>query len=308
MKKLVAMILVCMLCLTTAYAAEWTDGLSPAKPNPLVDEVNLDEMMGYIMLFPNGKLPANYYCDVLEIYLPREDLERGEGTVRLYETEGDVEVESIDFADADRVEIRPLEEAELPRYWGGGSCVEIHLSRSLQFDKTYYVLMDEGCFTASAGSVKNPPITAHEAWTPVLNGDYGISGLYYGAPLPEPEESEEEEPTDQPPEEEETPESTEVPFEEGPVEAKLDHEVGDTIHFRLVLGGDAKLAVIFSENDSVTFETQQFTESCNIIGTIAKADMDWGVVFMDENGNILDSNPDDNYREGEIHLEVAKGE
>ena len=302
MKKLAAMILACMLCLTTAYAAEWTDGLSPAKPNPLVDEVNLDEMMGYIMLFPNGKLPAERYCDVLEIYLPREDLERGEGVLKLFDADG--EVESIDFTDEDRVEIRPLEEVELPRYWGGGSCVEVHLSRSLQFGKNYYVLMDEGCFTASEGKVKNPPIASNEAWTPVLNGEYGVSGLYYGAPLPQPE-AEEEADTEKAEKAEETPEPTEIPFEEGPVEVKLDHEVGDTVHFRLVLGGDAKLAVLFSENDSVLFETQQFTESCNVIGTIADPDLDWGVVFMDAEGKILDADPNDSLREGEIHIEVA---
>ena len=149
MKKLVAILLACMLCLAAAHAAEWADGLSPAKPHPLKDEVNLDETMGYIMLFPNAKLPVERFCDVLEIYLPREDLERGEGSLKLCDESG--ELLSISFADEARVELRPLEDAELPRYWGGGTCVEVHLPVSLRFDAKYYVLMDEGCFTASEG-------------------------------------------------------------------------------------------------------------------------------------------------------------
>lgn len=299
MKKLVAVILACVFCVATAYAGEWADGLSPAKPHPLKDEVNLDETMGYIMLFPNAKLPVERFCDVLEIYLPREDLALGEGKLTLCDEEGEVAV--IDFADAAQVQLRPLEDVELPRYWGGGTCVEMRLPRSLEFGKNYYVLMDEGCFTAADGKVQNPPITSNEAWRPVLNGEWGISGLYYSAaPEPEPEGPTEEEliaaaeamadsgeiPTEEPTAAPEAEEEAEA----APIEPKMDHEVGDEIHFELLMGGDAKIAVVFSENDSVFFPTQQFTESCTVTGTITKEDLDWGVVFMDENGAVLEKN------------------
>ena len=66
--------------------------------------------------------------------------------------------------------------------------------------------------------------------------------------------------------------------------------VGDTITFELVMGGAAKTAVIFSENDSVRFDEIEFTESGTITGGVTKADVDWGVVFLDANGNTLQEN------------------
>ena len=56
------------------------------------------------------------------------------------------------------------------------------------------------------------------------------------------------------------------------------------------MGGAAKTAVIFSENDSVRFDEIEFTESGTITGEVTKADVDWGVVFLDANGNTLQEN------------------
>jgi len=44
------------------FAAEWPQGCSPAQPYSHVPEVNLSETMGYIMMFPRGKLPAARAC------------------------------------------------------------------------------------------------------------------------------------------------------------------------------------------------------------------------------------------------------
>ena len=142
MKKLVALILVCMLCAATGYAAEWVEGRSASQPYAGVPEVKLDKTMGYIMLFPRTKMPAERFCDILEIYLPREDLALGEGSLTLFDENG--EVAKLSFADADSVEMRLLEESELEGLmWGGGMCIEVHLPMSLRFDTAYYVLMDE---------------------------------------------------------------------------------------------------------------------------------------------------------------------
>ena len=56
----------------------------------------------------------------------------------------------------------------------------------------------------------------------------------------------------------------------------------------MVLGGDAKYAVMNSENGSVFFDTLEFSESGHVTGTITGDDMNWGVVFLDENGAVLD--------------------
>ena len=55
----------------------------------------------------------------------------------------------------------------------------------------------------------------------------------------------------------------------------------------MVLGGDAKTAVVFSENDSVFFEQLDYTESCPVTGTVTKDELDWGVVFLDETDEVL---------------------
>ncbi len=279
MKKLMALILVCVFCMATAYAAEWPEGLSPAQPYPGVPEANLDEMIGHMTLFPNANhnIPAQRYCDVLEMYFPREDIELGEGNLTLYDDEG--EVCTISFSDPASVEVRPLEEIELDGLlWGSGCCVEIFLPFSLKFDTNYYVLMDEGCLIAGGGKVKSPRIVNEKAWIPqVVTEDYGISGLYYSAPAEKPEEG--EEPAGEAAKDKETSE---------PMAYKVTPEVGDTITFDLVMGGDAKFAVMYSENGSAYFETLEYTESGTVTGTVTGEELDWGVVFLDEEGEVLD--------------------
>ena len=73
-----------------------------------------------------------------------------------------------------------------------------------------------------------------------------------------------------------------------PVAYKKKPEVGDTITFDLVMGGDAKYAVMYTENGSVFFETLEYTESGTVTGSIIGEELDWGVVFLDENGEVLD--------------------
>ena len=150
MRKLIALVLVCLFCMTAAYAAEWPEGLGPAQPYSHKPAVNLDELMGYMTLYPNARVKnvAECFCDVLEMYFPREDVVLNEGSLTLCDEAG--EVLKISFADPDYVEVRSLEEIELDGLmWGGGCCVEIHLPLSLKFDTAYHVLMDEGCLTAS---------------------------------------------------------------------------------------------------------------------------------------------------------------
>ncbi|MBQ8110244.1 MAG: hypothetical protein IJ124_08820 [Clostridia bacterium] len=271
MKKVVALVLVCLFCVASAYAAEWADGLSPAQPYSGKPEINLNETMGYMTLYPNVRrnIVAERFCDVLEMYFPREDIVLGEGNLTLCDESG--EVVKVSFADPNCVELRPLEELELEGLlWGSGSCIEIHLPVSLRFDTAYYVLMDEGCFSAADGKVVNPQISSQEAWIPQVVGDYGIGGLYYSTPLPEPADDEEE-----------------AAQKELPVEYKSVPEVGDAIHFDLVMGGDAKTAVVYSENDSVLFKDIEYSESCTVTGTITGEELDWGVVFLNEAGEVL---------------------
>lgn len=325
MKRLIALILAGLMALGGAcLAAEWPEGCSPSQPYSHLPEVNLSQTMGYIMLFPRAKLPTTRFCNALHIYLPRQDVAAGEGLLHLYEKAVDggeaAEVCFVDFANADSICIRPLTEKELQNLmWGEGRCIEVFLPRSLEFgDKghDYYVLMDEGCFTAADGALKSLQITSDEAWVPVIQGDYGISGLYYldAPPAGEGQEaSAEEEPEEEvieyqdyeeqseaTPEATETPEPTEAPTQtpeptSAPEETPADPseyvvrpDTGDKLYFDLVIGGDAKLAVVYSENGSVAFDGIEYDQSGPVRGTVVDDEVQWGIAFYDENDNIFD--------------------
>ncbi len=179
MKKIALMAaLAMMVTVMPVQAAEWKEGLGPQQPYAGVPEVDLTQTMGYIMLYPRDKMPAEHFCDSLNIYLPREDIVRGTGELHLYDDEG--EVYAVSFADESQVQILSLTEEEMNGLvWGGGTNISIKLPVSLEMKKNYYVLMDEGCFTASNGSVVSLPVNKEGAWAPVVNGDFGVENLAY---------------------------------------------------------------------------------------------------------------------------------
>lgn len=346
MKKLLALVLVALMLLGgCAFAAQWPEGRSAAQPYSRLPEVNLSETMGYILMFPREKVPANRFCDVIGMYLPREDLALGEGLAHLYEkVEGEsdpVEVCTVDFSNTDSVTIRDMSEKELQDLmWGGGKCVQMNLPKSLEFGEqahNYYVLMDAGCFTAADGALESLQITSDEAWIPVIEGDYGVSGLYYlDAELPvetetvvaedddddlevstdvgivdvpvveeeseedgeeadeaedAPEVTEEPEATEEP-EPTEEPEETEEAAEDAPLDPSqyvVKPDPGDKVIFDLVIGGDAKMAVFYSDNGSVEFEQIEYDGSAHVEGTVVGTDVQWGVSFFDENDYLFDT-------------------
>lgn len=315
----------------TAQGAQWGEGLGPAKPYNGVGEVNLEETMGYVILYPRENMPSEHFCDVLEFYLPREDVERAEGTLRLYDESG--VINESDFTDPQQVEIRPLTEEELTGLkWGGGTCVCVHLPVSLTAGGSYYVTMDEGCFTASEGKVKSLPISAQGAWAPVLNGDFAVNALSYregGADLfasgqdeaagqaatpddaqtaagaGQSEQSEQQAKTENAQSSQEGSSQPEgengssdgekegMPADElaaalAELPATLDPHAGDALTFNLQMGGDAVSAVVYSENNSVIFDEPEYTQSTPVSGKIVSDDINWGLVFLNANGDILD--------------------
>lgn len=366
MKQLMALILVLALLMSgAALAAQWREGLGPEQPYSQSPRINLNNTVGYIVMFPRGNKLALGFCDTLEMYFPREDIQIGTGMLHLYEklAGGDQEVCSVDMSDRRSVTLRNMTEREMERImWGSGVCVQVRLPKSLEFGNTihhYYVFMDEGCVTAgSRGDLKSPQISKDDAWQPGVDGTYGVSGLYYvDAKLPseneqeqldalfdaleaaqdardaaaaaaaapqvvEPEEDEEED-DDMPMGsgagffgiqepiimEEEAPEVVEAPVDE--VAPVLEVEVpgtidinalkaqppvahpdtGDKVFFDLILGGEAKVAVPYSENGSVEFDIVEYRSSASVVGTVLKDEVDWGIMFLKEDGTILDALP-----------------
>ena len=287
MKKVFALMVIAALLVSAgaALAADWTEGRSAAQPYAGVPEVDLNKTMGYIMMYPRAKLPVDRFCNTLQIFLPREDVAAGKGKVMLYASKDGEKaalVESVNFEDRQAVNIRAMTEAEMrDLLWGGGTCIEIHLPISLRFDCSYYVLMEEGCFTAAGGKVVSPSIGNPEAWAPVLQGDFGVAGMYYSQGVPStaaaPAEGAEGE----------TAAPTKAPEAGEPV-VKLVPSEGDRITFDIVLGGDAKTAVIYSENDSVQFLQPEYNQNATVTGTVVTPNIKLGVVFLDSNGQVVD--------------------
>ena len=65
-------------------------------------------------------------------------------------------------------------------------------------------------------------------------------------------------------------------------------EKGDKVRFDLLMGGDADVAVLYSENGSVLFPEIEYKESATVVGTVLSNDINWGVVFLNKDGDILD--------------------
>lgn len=323
MKKLIALLMVCMMLLgSAALAAEWPEGRSPSKPFAGKPEIDLESSPGYIVLYPRTNLSAKYFCDEVRMYLPREDVKLGEGFVHVYENvpgaSEPVEIAAIDVTDSACASIEPLpEEMMTALMWGSGVSVNFHLPKSLEFgdaDHSYFVLMDEGCVVFAGGKVVNPRISNPEAWTPVVEGDYGVSGLCYTAAptiaaVDEPDVAPEEDINvfggEMPAEGEEAEDDEEleefdtpaVPAgaeeaEEGDVEAeeiRVTPQIGDHVNFDLVLGGKAVSAVLFSNNDSVNFDQVEYIASASVTGTVIREDVSWGIVFLDEAGEPINA-------------------
>ena len=182
MKRIAMMAaLAMMLTVVPVSAAEWKEGLGPQQPYAGVPEVDLTQTMGYIMLYPRDKMPAEHFCDTLNIYLPRTDIVRGTGQLHLYDDEG--EVYAVAFEDESQVKISPLTEEEMNGLiWGGGTNISIKLPVSLELKKHYYVMMDAGCFTGTEGNVSSLAVNKEGAWVPVVNGDFGVEKLAYRKP------------------------------------------------------------------------------------------------------------------------------
>ncbi|MCH5287526.1 MAG: hypothetical protein J1E43_08890 [Christensenellaceae bacterium] len=255
MKRIIALAWVAalILCVGAAQAAEWREGLGPGQPYTNAPEVDLTEQLGYMMFYPNQNMTMETFCQTLYIYLPREDVTSGDGVLHLNTVEDGL-VLSIAMNDTEAIRQRAMIEDELDIWmWGSGSCFEIHLPRTLEFGKTYFVTMTQSCIVTEGG-IDSPAIDNPYAWRFALAGDYGIGGLEYQGLN-----------------------------EEGATIA----QAGDEISFDLVLGGEAASAALYSRDASVDFPVTFFEESSPVTGIVTSDSPAWGVMFFDAEGSKL---------------------
>ena len=264
-KMMVWALLLVMLCVGMAQAAEWTEGRSPSQPSAGVSEVDLNEIMGYMMFYPSTKMPKDYGCQRVFIYLPREDVKAGKGTLYLVDLDNNEQVWSTSMDNSEAVRQRPITDGELNSLlWGGGTCFEVRLPKTLALGKNYFVNMTRDCIVTTDGNVDNPEVGGTDAWAINIGGDFGVSNMEYRRPL-----------------------------EDGTYEEQImKPQVGDEIRFDLVLGGEAAMAVVYAYNNSVDFIQQTYTESCEVIGSVTSDNVGWGVVFMDAAGNPIQDTDD----------------
>ena len=256
MKRMIAVLMACLMLAGAAHAAEWAEGTSPERPYPGVPKVDLTTQIGYMLNYPKAGNAAECYCDTLYIYLPREDLVLGDGQLTVMTGEG--EWTGVSFADAERVRLYPLDGQTLSDVrWGGGICVEVWLPVSLPLADGAWIEMEEACLVTESGASLEGLPKGDRAWRAAVGGEYGVGGLRF------------------------THEGDDAPLAQP--------AAGDLVKFDLQLGGDAAMAAIESANGSVTCDAGEgFAQSCEVTLRLLDDDFQWTVYFLDDAGNAVD--------------------
>lgn len=254
MKRIMALALALVLLtigVQMAAAEEW----SSSKPYGGVPEIDLTQKLGYMVFYPNESMAPEGLCDRLYIYLPRDDVQAGDGLLLLYTAAG--EVWRTRMNDESCVTLRPLTAGEMDSLmWKAGVCFEIALPRSLTIGESYTVNLEKGCIVA--GEVTNVQIGGKDAWTFEVKGDYGMNAIEYRRLQPN-----------------------------GKYEEMITApQAGDEIRFDLVLGGQVVAASLYS-NGTVSFQPNYLTESGEVTGIVTGESPSWGVIFLDANGNVV---------------------
>lgn len=253
MKKVVALILALMMCAAVAVAAEWPEGLSPQKPYFGSPEVDFNESFGYMMLLPlNGKSVAPG-MDTLSIFMPRDDVELAEGTVKLF-TKEDGLVEEIAIG-SESIVLREMTDAELEDLmWGSGKVLEVKLSQPMAANCNYYVQMTEGSLIAEGYEVASPKIDGKKAWTFSTEVKSYVEKMQYCRMVEGKEE----------------PETIETV------------QVGDMAKISVVIGEDVKAAALYCDEGTMISEQTYIEESGEMtVNFPANGEVKWGVVFLD---------------------------
>lgn len=254
MKKILAICLMLML-LATAAAAEttWGEGLGPEKPYIGSPAVNLEENIGYMMMMPMNATAANPGITMLQIFMPREDVQPGEGTISLYsKTEG-----LIAEIEAKELTIRPMTEEEKEALiWGSGVVVEIPIE-PLKVNDQYYVKMTEGCIVDMKKTVLSSVIEESDIWTFSTETPNYVESLTFVRTAEEKEET---------------------------VEAEA-VQAGDKAKVSVLLGEEGAAAAVFCEAGMIQPDVTYIAESGELIVSFPEAgETKWGVVFLNAEG------------------------
>lgn len=275
MKRVLAICLLLLLTATVLAEGEtgkWGEGLGPQKPYSGSPEVDFEKTIGYMIFMPLNQSTVTPGKLILQILMPREDVEIGSGTITLYNGQDEV-VEEIPF-DEEHVKQRAMTEAELDAMiWGCGTVFSVKTSNPPEANQSFYVLMTDGCIIAPDYGTETLPLEDKAKWTFNTNVTNYVENFAYSHDNGNIEADDETEPE----EEEET--------EEEPLEAP---QLDDFANFSIVLDGTGITAVIYCNEGSIATEDTYVTESKDVsVQFVSVGQTDWGVMFLKEDGSIL---------------------
>lgn len=260
MKKFFVICLALMMLCSNAMAATWLEGLGPQKPYTGTPEVDFTETIGYMMLSPINGSNVRTGTVTLGIYFPREDVEIGEGFLYLH-TEEDGPVMEIEINEHIMTRRAMTEEELEARLWGCGTVFEVEVGEPLLANRHYVVQMTEGCIVSAVNDVVSPAIAGRDSWT------FDTIALSYADQL-----------------------VCTRPVEGGEPVVVEDVQVGDTANFQVVIGENAVAAALYCTSGTFQYVQSYFTESTAAAVSFMEAgEVVWGVVFLDANGNAVDS-------------------
>jgi hypothetical protein len=171
-----ALVVCCAPVMAEAFPV-WSNGQSAQQPFEGVSPVDLTEQLGYMVLDPLNNENVDVALDELKIYLPRTDVQAGEGLLKLYVSRAKEPLQEIAFSDEKRVAIAPIDAETLEWLcWETGSSITISLLAPLEVDKTYSVFLEEDCIVASQYGLSNAQLDGAAGWTFSTMADFGVVG------------------------------------------------------------------------------------------------------------------------------------
>ena len=134
------------------------------------------------------------------------------------------------------------------------------------YDGSYYAALvipenfTEEMISFLGGELENPTIGGTDSWRFSVTGDYGVNLMEYRRPLDA----------------------------EGEYENEVtEPQAGDEVRFDIVLGGEATSAVLYTDGNSVSFDSTLIKSSGEVVGKVNSANPYWGIVFLNAQGEAI---------------------
>lgn len=259
MKRIFIICFVMIMLCTTASAAVWQEGRGPEKPYSRVPEVDFNKTVGYMIMTPVKGSTVIPGTDILQIFMPRDDVQAHEGTLTLYNKTTKAKAE-IGFA-SEAVTARPMTEEELESLlWGCGTVFEIKLEKGLEPNCEYYVELSEGCIKSPDYEPVSQEYVGKDNWVFNTKTDNVVKNLKY---------------------------YHEQDGREKTVNA-TNVKTGDKAKFSVVISGDAVMAAVYYTTGAIEPGDYWFSESGDSYVVFPQSgEVSWGVVFMNAEGGVV---------------------